>query len=78
MWFRQVPGRPHEERPVRRSPVSIASLVVAVTLKPIEELPPGVHLDGVLDELGGVLATAAGDWYDKRGHEFCVAAPDVA
>lgn len=78
MRFRQVRDRPHEERPVRRGPVSVGSLLVAVTLKPLEELPPGVHLDGVLDELGGVLATAAGDWYDKRGHEFLVCAPDVA
>lgn len=77
MRFRPVPGRPHEERPVRRSPVSVGSLLVAVTLKPLNELPEGVHLEGVLEELGGVLAIAAGDWYDKRGHEFCVSVPSV-
>ncbi|NUQ98307.1 MAG: hypothetical protein HOY79_17745 [Streptomyces sp.] len=63
---------------MRRGPVSVGSILVAVTLKPLDELPPGVYLDGVLDELGGVLATAASDWYDRRGREFCVCAPDVA
>ncbi|WP_190276761.1 hypothetical protein [Catenulispora acidiphila] len=49
-----------------------------MTLKPINELPPGVHLEGVLTELGGVVAETVGNWYDKRGHEFCVSVPDIA
>lgn len=58
-------------------PVSVGSLLVAVTLKPVDELLDGVHLEGVLAELGGVVAGSVGDWYDRRGHEFCVSVPDV-
>jgi len=76
MRFRQV--RPHEERPVQRGPVSVGSLLVAVTLKPFDELPEGVHLEGVLAELGGVVTASVADWYGKRGHEFLVSMPDVA
>jgi hypothetical protein len=76
MRFRQA--RPHEERPVHRGPVSVGSLLVAVTLKPPDELPDGVHLEGVLAELGGVVTASVADWYDGRGHEFLVSMPDVA
>lgn len=78
MRFRQHRERPHEEQPVRRGPVSVGSLLIAVTLKPLEELPPEVTLETVLADLGGAVAGTVADWYDKRGHEFCVAAPDVA
>jgi hypothetical protein len=78
MRFRQVRGRPHEETPVHRGPVSVGSLLVAVTLKPWDELPDGMHLEDVLTELGGVVAASVSDWYHKRGHEFCVSVPDVA
>lgn len=77
MRFRQVRGRPHEERPVREGPVSVASLLVAVTVKPLEQLPANVHPEDVLTELGGVLNEAAEGWYRQRGHAFCVAAPSV-
>jgi hypothetical protein len=76
MRFRQ--HRPHEERPVRHGPVSVGSLLVAVTLKPVDELPDGAHLETVLAELGGVVAASVGDWYERRGHEFLVSVPDVA
>lgn len=77
--FRQPRDRPHEEQPLRLGgPVSVGSLLVAVTLKPLDELPDGVHLEGVLAELGGVVAASVTDWYSKRGHEFCVSVPDVA
>lgn len=75
MRFRQF--RPHEERPVRDEPVSMASILVAVTVKPLEQLPANVHPEDVLAELGGVLGTAAEGWYKDRGHVFCVAAPSV-
>lgn len=78
MRFRQHRDRPHEETPVRRGPVSVGSILIAVTLKPFEELPAGTHLEGVLSELGGVVAGATAEWYDKRGHEFCMSVPDVA
>lgn len=78
MRFRQIRDRPHEETPVRYGPVSIGSILVAVMLKPLEELPPGTHLKGVLTELGGVVSESVAGWYDKRGHQFCVSAPDVA
>lgn len=77
MRFRQVPGRKHEERPVRTNAVSIGSLAVSVTLKPFEELPDGVHLEAVLEELGGIVADATDSWYKDRGHVFCVAAPSI-
>lgn len=78
MRFRTPRERPHEDRPVHRGPVSVGSLLVAVTLKPFDELPDGVHLEGVLAELGGVVAESVACWYDKRGHEFCQSCPDVA
>lgn len=63
---------------MRPAPVSVGSLLVAVTLKPRAELPDGVHLEGVLEELGECIAELTDDWYERRGHRFCVAAPDVA
>ena len=63
---------------MREGPVSVGSLAVSVTLKPFEELPDGIHLESVLEELACVLAEAAGNWYDKRGREFCVSIPSVA
>lgn len=75
MRFRQF--RPHEERPVHEGPVSVGSLAVSVTLKPLNELPDGVHLEAVLEELGGIVAGVTGDWFKQRGHVFCVAAPSV-
>lgn len=78
MRFRQVRDRPHEEAPVHHGHVSVGSILVAVTLKPLEELPPGTHLESVLAELGGVVAESVVGWYDKRGHQFCVSVPDVA
>lgn len=63
---------------MRTAPVSVGSLVVAVTLRPPAELPDGVHLEGVLEELGDIVAELTDDWYERRGHRFCVAAPDVA
>lgn len=77
MRFRQAHGRPHEERPVRDGPVSVGSLAVSVTLKPFGELPDSVHLETVLEELGGIVAGATDRWYKERGHVFCVAAPSV-
>lgn len=78
MRFRQHRERPHEETPVHRGPVSVGSLLVAVTLKPFEELPTGVTLETVLADLGGAVAGTVVDWYDKRGYKVCVAVPDVA
>lgn len=78
MRFRQVRDRPHEERPERRGAVSVGSLLVAVTLKPVDELPAGVHLEGVLAELGSVVAESVNSWYDRRGHKVCMSVPDVA
>lgn len=77
MRFRQAHGRPHEERPVRDRPVSVASILIAVTVKPLEQLPANVHPEDVLAELGGVLGGAAEDWFERRGHVFCVVAPSI-
>lgn len=63
---------------MRREPVSVGSLLVAVTLKPAAELPDGTHLEGVLEELGEIVAELTDDWYARRGHRFLVCAPDVA
>lgn len=78
MRFRQHRERPHEETPVHRGPVSVGSLLIAVTLKPFEELPPGVTLETVLADLGGAVGGTVADWYEKGGDKFCVAVPDVA
>lgn len=46
-------------------------------MKPLEQLPANLHPEDVLAELGGVLTAASEDWYKRRGHAFCVAAPSV-
>lgn len=63
---------------MRPAPVSVGSLLIAVTLKPPRELPDNVHLEGVLEELGEIVAELTDDWYERRGHRFLVCAPDVA
>jgi len=63
---------------VRTAPVSVGSLLVAVTLRPVGELPDGVHLEGVLEELGDIISELTDDWYERRGQRFLVCAPDVA
>lgn len=78
MRFRQVRGRPHEETPVYRGPVSIASLVVAVTVKPPETLPHGVHAADVLEDLREIVEEAVEHWWMHLGFEFCETVPDVA
>lgn len=78
MRWRTPRDRQHEEQPVRREPVSVGSLLVAVTLKPASELPDGAHLEGVLEELGEMICELTDDWYERRGSCFLVCAPDVA
>lgn len=63
---------------MRTAPVSVGSLLIAVTLRPMEELPNGVHLEGVLEELGEIVSEVTDDWFERRGRQFLVCAPDVA
>lgn len=63
---------------MRTAPVSVGSLLVAVTLRPVAELPDGVYLEGVLEELGDIISELTDDWYERRGQQFLVCAPDVA
>lgn len=78
MRWRTPRDRPHEENPVRREPVSVGSLLIAVTLKPASELPDGTYLEGVLEELGDIISELTDDWFERRGHWVLVHAPDVA
>lgn len=76
--FRTPWDRPHEEQPVRHDPVSVGSILVAVTLKPAEEMPTGVHAADVLADLAEIVAEAVEDWWEHLGYEFCQTCPDVA
>lgn len=77
MRFRTMRERPHEERPVH-TPPSISSILVAVTIKPPEKLPAGVHADDVLEDLREIVEDAVDDWWEHLGYDFCESAPDVA
>lgn len=77
MRFRTMRERPHEERPVRAAP-SISSIVVAVTVKPPEKLPHGVHAADVLEDLREIVEEAVEHWWEHLGFEFCETLPDVA
>jgi hypothetical protein len=77
MRFRQHRDRRHEEQPVRPAP-SISSIVVAVTIKPPEQLPDGLHASDVLDDLAEIVAETVEDWWEHLGYEFCETLPDVA
>lgn len=77
MRFRLVRERPHEEAPVRPKP-SIGSVVVALTIKPPEQLPEGVEFADVVEQVADVVRKRVEQWYEAGGRELLMSAPDVA
>lgn len=75
MRFRQV--RPHEERPVPPKP-SIGSVVIALTIRPPEQLPAGVEFADVVEQVAEVVRKPVDEWYRNGGHELLMSVPDVA
>jgi 16S rRNA A1518/A1519 N6-dimethyltransferase RsmA/KsgA/DIM1 with predicted DNA glycosylase/AP lyase activity len=73
--FRQV--RPHEERPVRPKP-SVGSVVIALTVRPPEQLPAGVEFEDVIERVINAIRKPLGEWYETDGHDLLLCAPDVA
>lgn len=61
-----------------RTTPSISSVVVAVTIKPPEKLPAGVHASDVLEDLREIVEEAVDHWWEHLGYEFCETLPDVA
>lgn len=78
MRFRRVPERRHEERPVRPKP-SVGSVLIALTVKPPEQLPAGIGFEDVVDQVIDVIRKPLGEWYDNGGgRELLMCAPDIA
>lgn len=77
MLFRKVPGRRHEETPVRPQP-SIGSVAIRLSVKPPELLPAGVEFEDVLGQVANAVRKPVQRWYEDGGHELLLAAPDVA
>lgn len=78
MRFRQVRGRPHEEKPVRPKP-SVGSVLIALTVKPPEQLPAGVGFEDVVDQVIDAIRKPLGEWYENGGgRDVLLCAPDVA
>jgi len=75
MRFRQ--HRPHEERPVHPKP-SIGSVVIALTIRPPEQLPAGVEFADVVEQVAEVVRAPVEAWYRDGGHELLMSVPDVA
>jgi hypothetical protein len=75
--FHLVRERPHEEVPVRPKP-SIGSVVVALTIKPPEQLPEGVEFADVVEQVAAVVRKPVEQWYEAGGRELLMSAPDVA
>ena len=77
MRFRRVPERRHEERPVRPKP-SIGSVVIALTVRPPEQLPAGIEFEDVVEQVIDVICKPLGEWYEAGGRDLLLCAPDVA
>lgn len=77
MRFRPVPGRPHEERPVRSKP-SVGSVMIALTVRPPEQLPAGVEFEDVVEQVIDAIRKPLGEWYEGGGRELLLCAPEVA
>lgn len=71
MRFRQVHGRPHEERPLRGGG-STGSVLITLHAR------PGIDVNSVMAEVEKLLQKVLDDWFNERGHELVEAVPDVA
>lgn len=57
---------------------SIASVVIALTVKPPELLPPDVAAEDVIDQVIDAISKPLGEWYETGGRDLLLCAPDVA
>jgi hypothetical protein len=52
--------------------------VVALTVKPPEQLPAGVEFEDVVDQVVNAVRGPVERWYENGGRELLMCAPDVA
>lgn len=71
MRFRQVPHRPHEERPLRAGSRTGSILI---TLRAREN----ADVDAVMAEVEELVRALLRDWHARCGHEVVEVLPDVA
>lgn len=71
MRFAVVPGRRHEERPVRAGGQT-GSVLIALHVR------PEADFDTTMAEVEELVRALMRDWYARRGHELVEALPDVA
>lgn len=58
---------------------SVGSVVIALTVRPPEQLPAGVAFEDVVDQVIGAIRKPLGEWYENGGgRDLLMCAPDVA
>lgn len=57
---------------------SVGSIVIALTVKPPEQLPAAVEFEDVVEQVIDTISKPLGEWYDNGGKELLLCAPDIA
>lgn len=57
---------------------SIGSVLIALTVKPPEQLPAGIEFEDVVEQVIDAIRKPLDQWYEAGGRDLLLCAPDVA